>query len=138
MWLKVFLSFFFFLNWSQGKESSREGSQSKETESPKADQKAQTAKTHQKTKSAETHKEAKGAQGHQETKGSNHSAAQHQASVCGGRRGEADDWAGLGHVYVNLKIHPNVEMQSWVSYLDLVLDVSKEFPPRSMTLSVCT
>lgn len=62
MWPNIFLaSLSFFLNWSQSKESGREGSQGKETESPKADQKAQTAKTHQKTKSAETHKEAKGA-----------------------------------------------------------------------------
>lgn len=96
----MFISLLNLFFWSQGKESSREGSQSKETESPEAHKKAKGPETHQKTQSTKTNKEAKGAQSHQETKGSHHSAASHQASISGGGRREAADWTGLGHMYV--------------------------------------
>lgn len=97
----MFISLLNLFFWSQGKESSREGSQSKETESPEAHKKAKSPKTHQKTQSTKTNKEAQGAQSHQETKGSHHHlAASHQASISGGGRREAADWTGLGHMYV--------------------------------------
>lgn len=95
--------FFSFPNkslWSQGKESGREGSQSKETESPQADKKAQSAKTHQKTKSTKTHEETEGTQSHQEAQGDDHGAARQHESVPGGQRGGAGDWKYLGHMYV--------------------------------------